>query len=516
MVCKGCAYPETGVIKKVSPALRTGSAAIPIGTVSEDGSQDVRASLWRMEKHHGQGLICVHRAENCLSGECGWHRGLLVDVGSTFTKVLVLDQQGKVLGQSQGLTTIDTDVLDGVQSAVAQLPPGANPPYDWALASSSAAGGLKMASVGLTASLSGRAGELSVLGAGAKVVSTEYGCLDEAAVARIETASPHLALLAGGLDGGNTDALLHNAHFLSQLNSPLGFIIAGNAAAAEDAAELLAADGRDVQIVDNVFPRPGEIQITATRESVRELFLRHITKAKGLDELMEQLKTQCEPTPLAVSRAVSSVADEDGPVVLVDLGGATTDVHSLGDQRVERRAVEIPSPQVMRTVEGDLGMRWGAPGTVGAMSESSRRRVEATVSCDVVTEAARRRADPGFIPLSENDRFIDAALATAAVTVAVERHAGRVVVKHRPWGDRYQVVGKDLRPTQLLIATGGAFRHVDDPVAVVNAALNDIEGVQAPEKPRIAIDTDYALYAIGLLARMEPVLARTLAKNTLL
>ena len=461
-------------------------------------------------------LVCKDRAEICLGGERAWKHGLLVDVGSTFTKVLVLSPSGEVLGQAQGPTTIDTDVLEGVQIAISELPATALPPYDWALALSSAAGGLKMASVGLTQSLSGRAGELSALGAGAKVVCTEHGLLDDDAIARIESARPHLVLLAGGLDGGNTEALLHNAAKLKNLASPLGFIIAGNAAAAVDAAALVASDERDVQIVDNVFPRPGEIQITATRESVRELFLRHITRAKGLNELMERLKAQCEPTPLAVSRALSSVADGDAPVVLVDLGGATTDVHSLGGQRLERRAVEIPTPEIMRTVEGDLGMRWGAPRTVGAMSDASRRRVEETVDCDLFAEADRRREDPGFIPCTEHDHGIDTGLATAAVTVAVERHAGRVVIKHRPWGDRYQVIGKDLRPTKLLIATGGAFRHVPDPQAIVATALADIEGVQAPEHPRIVIDSNYSLYAIGLLACLDPGLARTLAENTLL
>lgn len=469
-----------------------------------------------MEKRIDHELICNDHAENCLIGDRAWRRGLLVDVGSTFTKVLVVGPSGEVLGQAQGPTTIDTDVLEGVQIAIAELPPSVIPPYDWALASSSAAGGLKMASVGLTASLSGRAGELSVLGAGAKVVCSEHGMLDDDAISRIEATTPHLVLLAGGLDGGNREALLQNARKLKELASPLGFIIAGNAAAAEEAAALVATNDRDVQIVDNVFPRPGEIQITATRESVRELFLKHITRAKGLNTLMDRLRAQCEPTPLAVSRAVTSVADGDGPVVLVDLGGATTDVHSIGGQRVERRAVEIPTPEVMRTVEGDLGMRWGAPGTVGAMSDASRQRLEVTMDCDLFAEAARRREDPGFIPSSDIDYDIDAGFATAAVTVAVERHAGRVVIKHRPWGDRYQVIGKDLRATKLLIATGGAFRHVPDPVSIVATALSDIEGVQAPENPRIVVDSSYSLYAIGLLARVEPALARAVAKNTLL
>ena len=77
------------------------------------------------------------------------------------------------------------------------------------------------------------------------------------------------------------------------------------------------------------------------------------------------------------------------------------------------------------------------------------------------------------------------------------------------------MVGKDLRSTELLIATGGVFRFVDDPVATVREGLADIDNAQAPREPRIAVDSRYSLYAIGLLARFEPALARALADTTL-
>jgi uncharacterized protein (TIGR01319 family) len=443
-----------------------------------------------------------------------WHQALLLDIGSTFTKVMVIGPSGNPVARGEAGTTIDDDVMAGVEAAIASLPKAARGPYDWALSSSSAAGGLRMASVGLTAALSGRAGDLAALGAGAKVVASEDGFLDDAALERIEAASPHLVLLSGGLDGGNAEALLHNATKLARLASPWGFVIAGNIDVSEDAARVIRNTHRDVRIVDNVFPRAGEIAVTATREAVRDLFLRHITKAKGLDGLMAALRTDCEPTPLAVSRSLFHLGDE-GPVVLVDLGGATTDVHSLGGVREERRAAELPEPEIMRTVEGDLGMRWGAPGVVEAMGEVVQRRVEAQFGCDLVREAARRHDDPAFLPLTPRDREIDRALAEAAVAVALERHSGKVVVRHRPWGDRYHVTGKDLRPCRTLVATGGAFRHADDAVALTQAAIAGIDDAQVPRAPTISVDQDYSLYAIGLLARHAPGLAAALAGKSL-
>jgi uncharacterized protein (TIGR01319 family) len=303
---------------------------------------------------------------------------------------------------------------------------------------------------------------------------------------------------------------------LSKLTSALGFIIAGNADIAKDAARLLQNGRRDVRIVGNVFPRPGEISIHHTREAVRDLFLLHITKAKGLNHLMGALKTECEPTPLAVSRTLWALQEDKRPIVLVDLGGATTDVHSIGGIFRKRHNAELPAPDVMRTVEGDLGMRWGAPGVVTAMRSGLLSKIESELDCDMEKETRKRRENPSYIPLVDKDRAIDNALAVAAVSIAIERHAGRLMVRHLPWGDRYYVDGKDLRPCQFLVATGGAFQYVEDPRQTVMDALSNIEDAQSPINPRIVIDAQYCLYAVGLVARYDRNFATKLTENLLL
>ncbi len=52
-----------------------------------------------------------------------------------------------------------------------------------------------------------------------------------------------------------------------------------------------------------------------------------------------------------------------GDVVVVDVGGATTDVHSVVDvdpEDAELSREVVATTAVTRTVEGDLGMRWSA------------------------------------------------------------------------------------------------------------------------------------------------------------
>lgn len=455
-------------------------------------------------------------AQDCLRRGRPWRYGLLVDVGSTFSKVCVVDPRGRFLEHAHAPTTIDGNVVDGVRDAVSQLTPACRESLDWALVCSSAAGGLRMASIGLTAALSGRAGTLAALGAGAKLVATRSGFLDDDDVAAISAAGPHLVLLSGGLDGGNAEALLHNARRLAGLGSVAGIILAGNRYAAAAAEAALRGPGRDVRIVGNVFPRPGEVDLGPTRDAVRDLFMRHITRAKGLQTLLADLRSDCEPTPLAVSRALWDLpGTAEEPVVVVDVGGATTDVHSVGGRTYHPRAVDLPVPEVMRTVEGDIGMRFGATGVVATMGTEQRRRVELRLDRDLAAEAERRQEDPGFLPGSPADDAVDEVLAQSAIAVALERHAGRVVVRKQPWGDRYRVSGKDLRGCRRLVVTGGVFRHLSDPAATVAAALSAVDGSLVPRTPAVTVDTHYGLYAIGLVARLDRELAAAMVRHLL-
>ena len=77
------------------------------------------------------------------------------------------------------------------------------------------------------------------------------------------------------------------------------------------------------------------------------------------------------PTPEAVLRgdAAAGPAAPRGSrgsadVMVVDIGGATTDVHSDRAHEAATPGIEdplLPAPLTLRTVEGDLGLRAGAP-----------------------------------------------------------------------------------------------------------------------------------------------------------
>ena len=162
---------------------------------------------------------------------------LLIDFGSTYTKILAVDLDREVLlGRAQALTTIDSDITIGLKSAYSTLLDecGIDERHiRGRYASSSAAGGLRMAAIGLVPALTLEAARRAALGAGAKVVRAYGFEIDEAIIGELEASSCDIVLLTGGTDGGDKAVILHNAHMLadSTLNCPI--LVAGNRVVSE-------------------------------------------------------------------------------------------------------------------------------------------------------------------------------------------------------------------------------------------------------------------------------------------
>ncbi len=95
------------------------------------------------------------------------------------------------------------------------------------------------------------------------------------------------------------------------------------------------------------------------------------------------------------------------------------------------------------------------------------------------------------------------AIASAAAVVAMRRHVGRSRVVLSPEGRVVERTGKDLRAVTLLVGSGGVLRASDPATAdriLAAATGRDPDGWQLPERPRIVVDHDYVLAAVGLIA----------------
>jgi uncharacterized protein (TIGR01319 family) len=164
---------------------------------------------------------------------------------------------------------------------------------------------------------------------------------------------------------------------------------------------------------------------------------------------------------------------------------------------------------VTRTVEGDLGMRWSAVSTVAALRADRQTDTQTDTQTDELAEAAaRRHADPSYLPDSEAELDLDEVLAAGAVGLALRRHAGRSRVVLSPEGKVVERTGKDLREVQLLVGSGGVLRNgrsgVAERVLGPSTGPHFDDGWQLPRSPRLVVDHDYVLAAAGLLASTHP------------
>ena len=449
---------------------------------------------------------------------------LLIDLGSTYTKVRAIDLENpRILGAGQGPSTVTTDVTVGLAKALADLERGMGErrEFTYRLASSSAAGGLRMVTVGLVRELTAAAARQAALGAGARLVGTFAYKLTSADVARIADLAPDIVLLAGGTDGGNEDVILHNAASLAACSVTCPVVVAGNRQAADEAAARLDAGGSPVTVTENVMPEFGVLDIEPTRAAIRRIFIDRIVHAKGIDRAAEMLDRVLMPTPAAVLDGARLLADGCGArpglgsLLVVDVGGATTDVHSVaagGPTRAEVVYRGLPEPYLKRTVEGDLGMRHNARSIVQAAGREALAD-DAGLAPERIEALARLASeDVGRLPRSEEERAFDKALARAAVRLAVKRHAGTLDTVHTATGPVTVQYGKDLSAVETILGTGGALVHGPQPAAILETALADDADPFSlrPRTPRMVLDSDYILFACGLLGTVEPDAALTL------
>ncbi|RNL80894.1 glutamate mutase L [Nocardioides marmorisolisilvae] len=430
---------------------------------------------------------------------------LCVDFGSTFTKTALVDRAaGTLLATAQHPTTLDTDVLDGLDAcrdALAAEHPEATGAE--VLACSSAGGGLRIAVIGTEELVSAEAGRRVALSSGGKVVLVLAGGLDPG-LAELRAAEPDVLLLVGGTDGGNSETLLHDAAALADARWTGPVVVAGDREAQDRVAALLAGSGTPYTVADNVVPRIGVLAPESARLAIREIFIRHVIGGKNLSSRPEFAELVLGATPDVVLVGVELLAQAQGAttpgsgVVVVDVGGATTDVHSVvvldPEEAALAREVVAVTP-VTRTVEGDLGMRWSAVSTAEAAAAEG-------VDAELAGLAVARR-DPAFLPADATERAEDLRLASAAATIAVRRHAGRSQVVLSPEGRVVERSGKNLRAVDLLVGSGGVFRAATPEqarAALVGATGSGTEGWQCPERPRIVVDSTSVLAAAGLIA----------------
>ncbi len=454
---------------------------------------------------------------------------LLIDFGSTYTKLTAVDVEGEViLGTASAYTTVQTDINDGLDAALRLLEEKTGKlDYEKTYACSSAAGGLRMVTSGLVPELTGEAAKLASLGAGAKVVGIYAFQLTEDDLEEIQALQPDILLLVGGTDGGNTECIVHNATAIATLEPKFPVVIAGNRNAARQCQRLLAEAGYEVHLCPNVMPKFGVLKIEETQGKIREIFLNRIVQAKGLSKAADLLSDIMMPTPAAVLQAVELLSQGCegesgiGDLIAVDVGGATTDVYSVADGMPEHMNTVykgLPEPFAKRTVEGDIGMRYSVKGIVEAAGLNRMSQISGLTTGRVTELVDMLRANTDRVPNGDPElEALDFALASMATEEAVRRHAGTMEETYTLMGLTFVQSGKNLTKVKQIVVTGGSLIHTKETEKIAAHALYSPQDPASlrPKEADVWVDRKYILAAMGLLSSYYPQTALRIMKKEL-
>lgn len=447
---------------------------------------------------------------------------LVAEIGSTTTVVNAFSDiatpDPKFIGQGQAPTSVlDGDVRIGLQGAIDDLARNlgaAKIEYDEMLATSSAAGGLKMTVHGLVYDMTARAAKEAALGAGAIIHQVTAGKLRRTDLAKIKEIKPNIILIAGGVDYGERDTAIYNAELISNLGLNIPIIYAGNIENKEEIKLIFEENHFDskLYVVDNVYPKIDELNVEPTRKVIQDAFEDHIIHAPGMEHVRDMVNGPIIPTPGAVMECAKLLYEYIGDLIVLDVGGATTDLHSVttGSEEIERILVS-PEPLAKRTVEGDLGVYVNMPNIVDMIGKES---LENQLNLDIDKIMSEYVA----IPKNEEEiKFVER-LTEEAVLKAVERHAGKIRYVYGPSGRSSLAEGKDLSQVKYIIGTGGALTRLPNRVEIMKkiAKHNETGLMLFPNtEASILVENDYIMASLGVLSKIHEKAAMKLLSKSL-
>lgn len=466
------------------------------------------------------------------------HAVVATDCGSTTTKAILILRQAdgsyRLAGRGEAPTTVEApfdDVTMGVVNAVIELQEisgrqlvrdnkliigeGADSGADLYLSTSSAGGGLQMAVTGIVSTLSAESAQRAALGAGAIIIDSftfDDNRDEQQRVERIRHIRPDMVLFAGGTEGGAETHLVEMAETLLMADPKPRFgesfkipvIYAGNSDAFDLVDEVLG-DKVDLIKARNVRPYMEEEDVNDAGQAIHRLFLEHVmAQAPGYTKLMDWTSHPIMPTPSAFGECIKSVAEHQNvSAMAVDIGGATTDVFSVFDDRFTR------------TVSANYGMSYNICNVVKeAGIENVAQWVPFELTKDELWDMTlNKMIRPTTIPQTKEELMIEQAVAREALRLSFHHHLRlavglKGVVRARSVSDAFAQTDMtgviDLRQLAIVIGSGGALSHAPKRVQTALMMLDafGLEGVT-----ELAVDSIFMMPHLGVLAQIHPAIA---------
>ena len=446
---------------------------------------------------------------------------LVAEIGSTTTVVNAFDKidtdDPVFWGQGQAPTSVlEGDVRVGLRGAITDLCSRKGIDrleYGSMLATSSAAGGLKMTVHGLVYDMTARAAKEAALGAGGIIHYITAGRIRRSDLKKIQEIRPNLILIAGGVDFGERDTAIYNAEMIRGMDMDVPVIYAGNVENHEEIKMIFEDAGIRLYIVENVYPKIDDLNVEPCRKVIQDAFEEHIIHAPGMEHVREMVDGPIIPTPGAVMECTKLLNEYIGNLMVLDVGGATTDVHSVTEDSEQIAALLIsPEPRAKRTVEGDLGLYVNRMKVIESIGEENFRKDLAGIDVEKALESYVA------IPRNGDEVKLVERLAEEAVLKAVERHAGTIRYIYGPSGRQTLAEGKDLTQVEYIVGTGGALTRLPRRIELMKEIpKHNGSGMMLfpGEGAKILVDNDYIMASLGVLSKRYKEAAVKLLEKSL-
>ncbi|MBN2605687.1 MAG: glutamate mutase L [Bacilli bacterium] len=445
---------------------------------------------------------------------------LVAEIGSTTTIVNAFnihDCEPSFLGRGVSSTTVDSDVTKGLQLAIEDLSANLNVEtieYSEMFASSSAAGGLRMTVHGLVYEMTVRASKEAALNAGANIHLVTANKLTKGDLEKIIHINPNIILIAGGTDFGERETALYNMKEVINLNLDIPIIYAGNIENHDEIINMFVTEKKEkhLKIVENVYPRVDYLNILPLRKVIYETFEENIIHAKGMNHIFEMVNQKIMPTPGSVMEASMILNESIGNIMTIDVGGATTDIHSIAIPSDEYKEYLEGEPLSKRTVEGDLGVFINHLNVLKLIKNRdllTSLDIDETMLKDLLNHFS-------YIPNTPIEKNLVYELTKKCTEIALDRHVGDLKRVFTSSGQKIIPEGKDLTQVQYVILTGGALVNLSHTEKIVEDYIKKNPTKLLPKKTvQILKDYDYIMASVGVLSLKYPEVALKLIKKSL-
>ncbi len=369
---------------------------------------------------------------------------------------------------------------------------------------------------GLVYDMTARAAKEAALGAGGIIHYITAGKLRRTDLQKIKEIKPNLILIAGGVDFGERETAIDNAEMIRSMGLTAPVVYAGNCEN-EDEMRLIFDEesGIKLYVVENVYPKIDQLNVEPCRKVIQDAFEAHIIHAPGMEQIREMVTGPIIPTPGAVMECTKLLSEVLGNVIVLDVGGATTDLHSVTEDSDEIGRILIsPEPKAKRTVEGDLGVYVNKDKVIESIGREKLEGECLQMGINLDETLASYHA----IPVTPAEVKLVERLTKEAVVKAVERHAGKIRYVYGPSGRTTLAEGKDLTQVKYIVGTGGALTRLPNRVELMRAITQHDETgtlLFPGEHTEILVDNDYIMASLGVLSKKYKEAALKLLAHSL-